>query len=162
MASSIKKPYPRYYTVNDRPVKIVEDASGGLTTLVFEWSSGAFVRDQTYFMQIMTPGKDVDTFTKNEFEEKVQALRIPVAARLASMPITWEHTGDGEIPYVTRMGGHQFTVRINDFPAEPLYSLLVDGEKIIDLDDWPAAWVMPAEPQELLDKVHRVLSKNGQ
>jgi hypothetical protein len=39
---------------------------------------------------------------------------------------------------------HQvMTIRVNDFPAEPLYTLLVDGEEVEDLEDWPEAWTRP-------------------
>jgi hypothetical protein len=55
----------------------------------------------------------------------------------------WESTGDGEFPYRAEVKGHTFTIRINDFPAEPLYTLLIDAQEIEYLEDWPSAWVRP-------------------
>ena len=35
---------------------------------------------------------------------------------------------------------HKWLVRMNDFPDEPLYTLLIDGTAIIHFDDWPEFW----------------------
>lgn len=35
------------------------------------------------------------------------------------------------------------TLRVGDFPAEPLYSLFVDGRFVGTLDAWPVAWKRP-------------------
>jgi hypothetical protein len=40
-------------------------------------------------------------------------------------------------------------LRVNDFPAEPLYSIMVDGTVLADLEDWPSAWQRPAMPTSL-------------
>jgi hypothetical protein len=74
---------------------------------------------------------------------------------LTKLPIVWKHTGDAEFPYTAEAEGRRFTIRINDFPAEPLYTLLADSEELTDLEDWPPAWVMPAPPQALLDMLGR-------
>ena len=42
---------------------------------------------------------------------------------------------------MTEHEGRTLRVRVNDFPAEPLYTLLVDGVEIEDLEDWPSRWV---------------------
>jgi len=33
-----------------------------------------------------------------------------------------------------------FQLRINDFPEEQLYTLIIDNEIILDFDDWPKNW----------------------
>ena len=58
----------------------------------------------------------------------------------ADLPVAWEHTGDGEFPYRATVNGAGLVVRVNDFPAEPLYSLLVNGRVAADLEDWPERW----------------------
>ena len=60
------------------------------------------------------------------------------------MPVRWVRTGDGEWPYCAESCRHVLRVRVNDFPAEPLYSLFVDDEPVEDLEDWPEAWVKPS------------------
>ncbi len=67
--------------------------------------------------------------------------------------VEWKHTGDGALPYTADVDGRRLTIRVNDFPAEPLYTLIVDGVEQRDLDDWPSAWVKPGAPQHLLDLV---------
>jgi hypothetical protein len=62
------------------------------------------------------------------------------------MVITWQYTGDGERPYRAVAGGAELVVQVNDFPAEPLYTLLVNGQPGPDLEDWPAAWTRPGNP----------------
>ncbi|MEV6924878.1 hypothetical protein AB0M46_10260 [Dactylosporangium sp. NPDC051485] len=74
---------------------------------------------------------------------------------LTDLPIAWEHSGDGEFPYLAEVDGRQLTVRVNDFPAEPLYTLIVDGAELAGLDDWPGAWLRPPAPQHLLDLIAR-------
>jgi hypothetical protein len=57
--------------------------------------------------------------------------------------ITWHSTGDGEIPYEAKVDGQRWTVQVNDFPAEALYTLIIDGTPVEDLEDWPSAWQRP-------------------
>ena len=40
------------------------------------------------------------------------------------MLVRWRRTEDGEWPYYAEVDGHVLRVRVNDFPAEPLYSLV--------------------------------------
>ena len=72
---------------------------------------------------------------------------------LTATPIVWEHSGDGEFPFRATIGGRNVTIRVNDFPAEPLYTLLVDGVDRDDLEDWPSVWTKPPTPQPLLDRL---------
>lgn len=148
------KQFPRYYAVNDRPVKVVErEDNGCLETLVFDWATGGFIENDSYFEQIFTnPFKDVDSFTKGDFEMRVQILRLPIVERLVATPISWQHTGDGIVPYSSRVGDRDLTIRINDFPEEPLYTLMFGDQEIVDLEDWPVAWQCPEIPPALLAK----------
>lgn len=58
--------------------------------------------------------------------------------------VTWRRTGDAETPYAATVAGRDWRLRLNDFPAEPMYTLVVDGLPIGDFDDWPPAWTRPA------------------
>lgn len=44
------------------------------------------------------------------------------------------------IVFEAAMEGARWQVRLNDFPAEPLYTLLIDGAEKLHFDDWPAFW----------------------
>lgn len=70
---------------------------------------------------------------------------------LTAIPVTWKHTGDAEFPYTADVQNRRYTIRLNDFPAEPLYTLIAEGNELQDLEDWPGAWEMPAPPKALLD-----------
>ncbi|GAB6042077.1 hypothetical protein [Endothiovibrio diazotrophicus] len=65
------------------------------------------------------------------------------AAR-AAREIPWRRTDDPEHPFTAEVDGACWSIRLNDFPAEPLYSLLIDGEVVAHFDDWPAHWQRPA------------------
>jgi hypothetical protein len=64
--------------------------------------------------------------------------------RLRDQPVVWRATADAEHPYDSEVAGEHWQVRINDFPAELLYSLLVDGREVARFNDWPLAWRKPA------------------
>lgn len=78
-------------------------------------------------------------------------LRRLIFPNWKEKPVVWEHTGDGEFPYRAQVEGQSFIIRINDFPDEPLYTLIIDDEEFENIEDWPAPWVRPPTPQSLLD-----------
>ncbi|TJZ75833.1 hypothetical protein FCG67_19810 [Rhodococcus oryzae] len=55
--------------------------------------------------------------------------------------IHWEATGDPREPHRARLDGQTLSIRLGDFPADALYTLLLDGEVVAEFDDWPALWV---------------------
>ncbi len=57
--------------------------------------------------------------------------------------IQWESSGDGEFPYAAAVDGQRWLIRVNDFPAEPLYTLMIDGQPVFNLEDWPSVWRRP-------------------
>lgn len=57
--------------------------------------------------------------------------------------VTWTRTGDPEHPYGAEVEGCRWLIRLGDFPAEPLYTLLVDGAEIGSFDTWPETWARP-------------------
>jgi hypothetical protein len=61
----------------------------------------------------------------------------------AHRAISWRRTASAELPYEAEVDGRRWTVRVNDFPAEALYTLLVDGTPVEELEAWPAAWRRP-------------------
>jgi hypothetical protein len=55
--------------------------------------------------------------------------------------LRWKKTDDAEFVYtaVDPCEG-ALVIRLNDFPAEPLYTLLCDAVPVESFDDWPQAW----------------------
>ena len=57
--------------------------------------------------------------------------------------IQWASTGNLQAPYTAPVDGAEWRIQVNDFPAEALYTLLINHQPIGHLDDWPAAWHRP-------------------
>jgi hypothetical protein len=55
--------------------------------------------------------------------------------------LRWKKTDNAEFVYtaVDPCEG-VLVIRLNDFPAEPLYTLLCDRVPIESVDNWPPAW----------------------
>jgi hypothetical protein len=81
--------------------------------------------------------------------ELIVAMEPDDLGSLLVTPIVFTATGDGERPYTAVDAGRAVTVHVNDFPAEPLYSVFADGARLGDLDDWPPAWTRPVMPANL-------------
>lgn len=139
----MSKPYPWYYAVNDRPVKLVELADGSLDALAFDWATGGFVPDRSYFAKTSDPNGDVDELTEAAFLARVKPLRSSAVGKLRQTPLRWERTDDATVPLRTNVGKATLTLRVNDASTKPRYTLLVEGEVVDGLDAWPDAWQMP-------------------
>jgi hypothetical protein len=127
---------PRFYAHNNRPIRLRELPDGSVTAEGFDLATGAFVEEPGAFALVSDHGKDIDSFSARDFDFRVGELRTQI-------PIQWERSGNGEFPYGLTVGDERWEVRVNDFPAEPLYTLLADGRELIDLDDWPEVWRRP-------------------
>jgi len=57
------------------------------------------------------------------------------------MNVTWSRTEDPVVLWRAEVGTRRWAVRINDFPEEPLYTLIVDEEEVGDFDNWPPEWI---------------------
>jgi hypothetical protein len=55
-------------------------------------------------------------------------------------PLTWHPTGDPSHPWATEVKGNTWQIRINDFPDELLYSLIINETPSGKHHDWPEAW----------------------
>ena len=58
-------------------------------------------------------------------------------------PVIWARSSDVDRPYASRVDGHEWMIRLGDFPAEPLYTLIVDGTEVESSDEWPVVWTRP-------------------
>jgi hypothetical protein len=79
-------PYPRYIAYNDRPVKIMETADGGLDVIGLDMSrgDGEWVPDYEALTAYYGGGDDIDELTKEQFDEMVTEYR---AAKKEGRPI---------------------------------------------------------------------------
>ena len=75
MSKQFKLPEPEYYTVNDRPVKIVSTSDGGRRVLVMNLYTGEFEPDMSYLSRCYNPEQDVDRLSVAMFEKYVAELR---------------------------------------------------------------------------------------
>ncbi|MCI5145728.1 MAG: hypothetical protein D3923_09395 [Candidatus Electrothrix sp. AR3] len=66
-------------------------------------------------------------------------------ARYFARNIVWRKTDDSEFPYVADGKHEQMKIRLNDFPAEPLYSLVINDAVFCDFDQWPPSWQREAQ-----------------
>ncbi|MBI3271285.1 MAG: hypothetical protein HYZ53_19945 [Planctomycetes bacterium] len=55
-------------------------------------------------------------------------------------PVAWHVTSSPQRPFRAQVGAADWTLLANDYPAEPRFTLLVDGHRLLDLDDWPPVW----------------------
>lgn len=73
-------------------------------------------------------------------ERAPEQSRLDVSLRTH---VTWTNTPDVHHPLSAVVDGQAWVLRLGDFPAEPLYTLVVDGDEIGSFDTWPASWTRP-------------------
>ena len=47
---------------------------------------------------------------------------------------------NAHIMHVTNVSGNEWKIRVNDFPDEPCYTLIINNKEIMHFDDWPSFW----------------------
>lgn len=57
--------------------------------------------------------------------------------------IAWRKTADPQHPYAAEFEGEKCVIRLNDFPDEHLYTLIINGVEVTDFDDWSVQWTRP-------------------
>ncbi len=50
---------------------------------------------------------------------------------------------DAEFPFAATVDGARWVLRLNNFPAEQMWTLLIDDAEVITFDDWPKSWTKP-------------------
>ncbi|HYL78333.1 MAG TPA: hypothetical protein VEU96_29350 [Bryobacteraceae bacterium] len=55
--------------------------------------------------------------------------------------VEWRPTGDVMEPWRSQQGRNRWSLRLNDFPDEHLYTLLINGRSVGSFDDWPVEWL---------------------
>ncbi len=74
-----------------------------------------------------------------------------IGERVFNEPIEWKRSGDPGFPYYADVNGQQWKIKVNDFPEDDLYTLMI-GQKSVNFNDWPVAWERASRP--LLHTTH--------
>lgn len=137
------KPYPWYYLADGRPVKIVRHSNGDMDAFVLDPVTGGFQRDGSYLARVFEVGSGahVGLLTEEQFDALVDPVWQKASDDRHAAVIAWTPTGDPEFPYRAEWNGRTFTLRANDFPVEPWYTVMAGDEEIEDLDHWPGKWI---------------------
>ncbi|MBW4579366.1 MAG: hypothetical protein KME42_07305 [Tildeniella nuda ZEHNDER 1965/U140] len=67
--------FPWYFTIDDRPVKVIATPSGGMDVLIANPATGKLERDMEYLAYCFEPGKNVQRLSEAEFNARVASLR---------------------------------------------------------------------------------------
>lgn len=73
-------------------------------------------------------------------KKKGQSHTAPELGDKLAREISWTSSGDPIHPWAAEVDGNSWRVRINDFPDELMYSLLINDENAGDFHDWPETW----------------------
>jgi hypothetical protein len=57
--------------------------------------------------------------------------------------IVWKQGREPVYPYTADVSGERCLIRINDFPNDHLYTLIVNDKEVVSFDDWPEHWSRP-------------------
>ena len=138
-------PFPRgapisLYRLAGWPVMTLEPPGGGLAVMAMDRDSGVFLPRADLHDRLYWGSIDLDELDMAAFRALARDRRAAIMARQEAAPLIWTATGNGEFPYRGRWAGRDAMIRVNGFPAEPLYSVLVDDQNVGNLEDWPANW----------------------
>jgi uncharacterized protein YjaG (DUF416 family) len=73
-------------------------------------------------------------------KKKGLAHTAPELGDKLARELSWRSTGDPIYPWAAEVDGNSWQVRINDFPDELMYSLMIGSENVGDFHDWPETW----------------------
>lgn len=135
-----------YYAVEDRPVKVESTGPSGIVALVLDLTTGAFAPDPALLARVASGAPDVEELSEPKFQRLVRELRRSASHDRQSTEMTWRPTGDPEYPYRAELDGAVYTLCYGDFPGEPMYRLLVEGQLVDSLDIWPRLWIKDMTP----------------
>ncbi len=131
----------RYYAVNDRPVMVEGTGPTELIANALDLTSGAFVRDDVTLKRVLLKDAGVEELSEQMFKRLAQELRRSASYDRQNTAMIWRPTGDPEYPYEAELDNTVYILYSGNFPAEPMYSLVVDDQVVDSLDRWPHVWI---------------------
>jgi uncharacterized protein YjaG (DUF416 family) len=64
----------------------------------------------------------------------------PALGKCLYRSVTWMRTNDPGLPWRAALGDDVWSIRINDFPDDYLYTLMINGMPSGNFNDWPEGW----------------------
>lgn len=79
------------------------------------------------------------------FKETDQDKYDRVSTQVFGKSIVWSSTGDATTPLEATVEDKNWKLRINEFPEEELFTLLIEGKAVLSFSEKPSTWSFPAE-----------------
>ena len=130
----------RTFSLAGRPVTEVRRPDGGVGVMEMHPSTTLFRPTYALYTRLREGSIDLDELDHAAFLALVRQWRRNAMAVLEGTCLAWTRTGDGEFPLRTDHDGLALVIRVNDFPEDPLYSVMAEGQVLGHLEDWPPAW----------------------
>jgi hypothetical protein len=78
---------------------------------------------------------------QDEAKRNRQPQGLPALVERLACKLAWKRTDDLEHPWATsEVNGQDWQVRLNDFPDDVMYTLVIGGARVDDFHDWPETW----------------------
>lgn len=91
------------------------------------------IKKWAYYLPGESSGKNKETLKKT-FNTS------PAVQAYLSRPLVWSTTGSLDVPWKAVSDENTLEVRLNDFPDEMMYTLMINGEALGNFHDWPKEW----------------------
>lgn len=72
----------------------------------------------------------------------------PEVEKLKALQIDWQKSQESEYVFCADFQNQILKLRLNDFPDEPLCTLIVSGVET-DLEEFPECWTLPRHRNEI-------------
>lgn len=128
------------YSLAGWPLMTLTPPDGGLAVMGLDRGTGVLVPRYDLFARVRDGSADLDRLDMPAFRALLRTWRDRLMQAHSAQTKVWTRTGNGEFPLRGEIGDRPALVRVNDFPAEPLYSVIIDGQNVGNLEDWPATW----------------------
>jgi uncharacterized protein YjaG (DUF416 family) len=98
--------------------------------------------DKDLWNSILQWGRHRPAAWEEEDRRKKQRLAYasPELAERLTRTLSWRATNDVDYPWSTEVAGETWRVRLNDFPDDIMYTLIINDAVIGDFHDWPGCW----------------------
>ena len=74
-------------------------------------------------------------------EKQLGKKAIEVLGDITKKEIVWKPSKDVLHPYHAEVAGEHVKLRMNDFPEEPLYTVMHDNKELFHINDFMKNWV---------------------